>query len=222
MAKLKWDATGEKLYETGVRNGVLYKMKNGEYQEGIAWNGLTQVTESPSGAEPTDLYADDILYLSLLSAEKYAATIEAYMSPEEFDECDGTREIAPGLTISQQERVPFGFCYRTIIGNDTEKNEYGYKLHIIYGATASPSERSHQTVNESPEATTLSWEINTTPVNVEGYKPTATAEIDSTKVPESVMKQIEDILYGTDSDEARLPLPDELADILKNAVTPGT
>ena len=189
----------------------------GTYDKGVAWNGLTAVTESPSGAEATALYADNIKYLNLISAEDFAATIEAYMSPEEFDECDGTAEIAPGVTIGQQKRKMFGLSFRSIIGNDTDGNDHGYKIHIIYGATASPSERAYATVNDSPEAMTLSWELTTTPVAVTGHKPTAHLEINSTKVDPEKLAALEAILYGSDSEEARLPLPDEIVELIGTA-----
>ena len=215
MTKLAWDATGERQYETGTKKGVLYIMDEaGAYTNGVAWNGLTAVTESPSGAEATALYADDIKYLNLISAEDFAATIEAYMSPKEFDECDGEKEIAPGITIGQQKRKMFGFSYQTIIGNDKDLNDHGYKIHLIYGAMAAPSERAYTSVNDSPEAMTLSWEITTTPVNVKGCKPTAHLEIDSTKVNAEKLKALEDILYGTESEEPRLPLPDEIVTLV--------
>lgn len=215
MAQLVWDKTGERLYETGVDKGVLYvQSATGTYPKGVAWNGLTAVTQSPSGAEATDLYADNAKYLTLLSTEEFGATIEAYMSPEEFDECDGTSEIATGVMIGQQSRKTFGFCYRTSLGNDTEGNAHGYIIHIVYGAVASPSERNYQTINDSPEAMTLSWEISTTPVNVSGHKPTATVEINSLKADKTKLAALEAILYGTDEEEARLPLPDEIATLM--------
>ena len=175
MARIKWDSTGERFYETGVKNGVLYPHTNGEYKNGVAWNGLTSVTENPSGAEATPLYADDTKYLELRSNEEFGVTIEAYTYPDEFAECDGSATLdgAAGVTIGQQNRKPFGLCYKTILGNDTEKEEYGYKLHLIYGAMASPSEKGYSTVNDSPEAITFSWEVTTTPVAVEGFKPTS-------------------------------------------------
>lgn len=211
MSKLVWDQTGAREYETGVKSGVLYPQdENGTYPKGVAWNGLISVTESPEGAEPTPLYADDIKYLNLLSAEEFKATIEAYMSPPEFDECDGTAEVATGVTIGQQKRKQFGMVYKTTIGNDTKGNDYGYKLHIIYGALAAPSEKGYQTINDSPEATTLSWEVSTTPVSVEGFEPTATLTIDSTKVDATKLAALEAILFGSAEKEARLPLPDEI------------
>lgn len=217
MPKLVWDQTGERLYETGVKQGVLYPQVGGAYPKGVAWNGLTAVTESPSGAEATPLHADDIKYLNLMSAEEFGATIEAYMYPDEFMECDGSASIATGVSIGQQKRQPFGLCYRTVLGNDVDNNEYGYKLHLIYGALASPSEKAYATVNDSPEAVTMSWEVTTTPVAVTGYKPTACVTIDSTKVNADKLKALEDILYGTEAEEARLPLPDEIAELMKDA-----
>lgn len=210
MAVLTWDQTGEKLYETGVQKGVLYPMDGAVYGKGVAWNGLTAVNETPSGAESTKLYADDIKYLDIRSAEEFGATIEAYSSPEEFDACDGTAELAGGVNIGQQNRKGFGFCYRSTIGNDTEYNNYGYKLHIIYGLTASPSERSYSTVNDSPEAATLSWEVSSTPVNVAGFKPTSIVTINSKKINAEALKEIEDALYGTAEAEAKILLPDEI------------
>ena len=210
MAVLTWDQTGEKLYETGVQKGVLYPMDGAVYGKGVAWNGLTAVNETPSGAESTKLYADDIKYLDIRSAEEFGATIEAYSSPEEFDACDGTAELAAGVNIGQQNRKGFGFCYRSTIGNDTEYNNYGYKLHIIYGLTASPSERSYSTVNDSPEAATLSWEVSSTPVNVAGFKPTSIITINSKKINPAALKEIEDALYGTAEAEAKILLPDEI------------
>ena len=218
MAKLVWDATGERKYETGVRNGVLYVMgEGGTYPKGVAWSGLTAVTESPSGAEATALYADDTKYLNLISAEEFGATIEAYMYPDEFAECDGSATLAAGVTIGQQPRKTFGMSYRTVYGNDVDNESYGYKLHLIYGAVAAPSEKAYATINDSPEAITFSWEIKTTPVNVTGHKPTALLTIDSTKVDAAKLKKIEDILYGTEEVEARLPLPDEIIQILQAA-----
>ena len=220
MAKLVWDKTGDRLYETGVKNGVLYIPTAGVYSKGVAWNGLTAVTESPSGAEATALYADDTKYLSLMSAEEFGATIEAYTYPDEFAACDGSAELADGVMIGQQKRSIFGLCYKTTIGNDTEGNDHGYKLHIIYGAQAKPSERAYATINDSPEAITFSWEITTTPVNVTGAKPTASLVIDSTKADPSKLSALEDILYGKDGEpgnEARLPLPDEIKTLMTAA-----
>lgn len=211
MAKLTWGQTGEKQYETGTKNGVLYLMdEKGEYNQAHVWNGLTAVNESPEGAEASPLWADDGKYVNLISAEDFKATIEAYMSPEAFDECDGQKEIAPGITIGQQKRRMFGFSFQTVIGNDTKLNDYGYKIHLIYGCTAAPSERAYTTVNDSPEGMTLSWELTTTPVSVTGCKPTAHLEIDSTKVAPEKLAALEAILYGSESEEARLPLPDEI------------
>mgnify|MGYP007077591715 FL=1 len=218
MAKIVWDESGKRLYETGVKNGVLYMQdETGAYNKGVAWNGLTAVTESPSGAEATPLYADDIKYLELFSAEEFGATIEAYTYPEEFEACDGSASLGTGVTIGQQDRKTFGLCYRTVLGNDVKSNEYGYKLHLIYGAKAAPSEKGYQTINDSPEAITFSWEVTTTPVNVAGFKPTASVTIDSTKIDAAKLKTIEDMLYGTESAEAKLPLPDELKTILAGA-----
>lgn len=215
MAKIVWDESGKRLYETGVKNGVLYiQDETGAYTKGVAWNGLTAVTESPSGAEATPLYADDIKYLELFSAEEFGATIEAYTYPEEFEACDGSASLGTGVTIGQQDRKTFGLCYRTVLGNDVKSNEYGYKLHLIYGAKAAPSEKGYQTINDSPEAITFSWEVTTTPVNVAGFKPTASVTIDSTKIDAAKLKTIEDMLYGTESVEAKLPLPDELKTLL--------
>lgn len=218
MSRLVWDKTGERLYETGVKNGVLYIPTSGVYSKGVAWNGLTAVTESPSGAEATALYADDIKYLSLMSTEEFGATIEAYTYPDEFAECDGSADIADGVTIGQQTRKTFGLCYKTTIGNDVDGNGHGYKLHIIYGALASPSEKAYATINDSPEAITFSWEITTTPVNVTGAKPTASLVIDSTKADPTKLAALEDILYGkdgaVDAAEPRLPLPDEIKTLM--------
>lgn len=221
MSKLVWDKTGERYYETGVKNGVLYVVDNtGNYGKGVAWNGLTKVTESPSGAEATPLYADNIKYLNLMSAEEFGFTIEAYTYPDEFAACDGSSEIAKGITIGQQSRKTFGFCYRTENGNDTLGTDYGYKIHIVYGATASPSSKDYQTINDSPEAISLSWEVKTTPVEVtteiDGNKPkpTATLIIDSTKVDKTKLKLIEDKLYGTEAEEPTLLLPDEIVALL--------
>ena len=220
MAKLVWDKTGDRLYETGVKNGVLYIPTAGVYSKGVAWNGLTAVTESPSGAEATALYADDTKYLSLMSAEEFGATIEAYTYPDEFAACDGSAELADGVMIGQQKRSTFGLCYKTTVGNDTEGNDHGYKLHIIYGALAAPSEKAYASINDSPEAITFSWEITTTPVNVTGAKPTASLVIDSTKADPSKLAALEDILYGKDGEpasEPRLPLPDEIKSLMTAA-----
>lgn len=219
MAKLVWDNTGERLYETGVKYGVLYPIDStGAYPKGVAWNGLTNVTESPSGAEATALYADDIKYLNLISAEEFGGTIEAYTYPDEFAECDGSAALTPGVYIGQQPRKTFGLCYRTTLGNDVDNDSHGYKLHLVYGALASPSEKAYATINDSPEAITFSWEFKTTPVNVTGHKPTACVTIDSTKVNAEKLAALEKILYGDETgDGPRLPLPDEVAETLKTA-----
>lgn len=220
MAKLKWDETGKRLYETGTKMGVLYPQnEDGTYPKGVAWNGLMSVTESPSGAEASALYADDAKYLELYSNEEFGFTIGAYTYPDEFAECDGSAELAPGVGIGQQPRKAFGLSYRTIIGNDTKGSDYGYKLHLVYGAKASPSERSYASVNDSPEALELSWECTTTPVPVTGHKPSAHIEIDSTKIDGKKLTKIEEMLYGKDGEtgtatEPKLPLPDEIIQIL--------
>ena len=212
MSKIVWDQTGERLYETGVKQGVLYVQDSGgTYPKGVAWNGLTTVTESPSGAEATPLYADDIKYLNLMSAEELSGTIEAYTYPDAFAECDGSASIATGVYIGQQARKTFGLCYRTTLGNDVDNNAHGYKLHLVYGCLASPSEKAYSTINDSPEAITFSWEFSTTPVNVTGFKPTSSIVIDSTKVNPEKLTALEKILYGDGETEARLPLPDEVA-----------
>lgn len=229
MSRLKWDQTGERYYETGVKQGVLYPVDDkGAYSKGVAWNGLTAVTESPSGAEATPLYADDIKYLNLMSAEEFGATIEAYTYPDEFGECDGSATIAQGITIGQQKRKMFGLCYRTAFGNDTDGTDHGYKLHLIYGAQAAPTEKGYETINDSPEAITFSWEVSTTPVPInelvdgKKLKPTASLTIDSTKIDKDKLSALEDILYGKDgsdgeSDGPRLPLPDEIIKLMKTA-----
>ena len=217
MSKLVWDQTGERLYETGVKMGVLYPQVAGAYPKGVAWNGITAITESPSGAEATPLYADDIKYLNLMSTEEFGATIEAYTYPEEFAECDGSASLADGVYIGQQARKTFGLCYRTVVGNDVDSNDHGYKLHLIYGALAAPSEKAYATINDSPEAITFSWEVTTTPVNVTGFKPTACVTIDSTKVDAAKLTALEVILYGSEDEEPRLPLPDEIATLMKTA-----
>lgn len=220
--RLVWDKTGERTYETGVDHGVLYPIQaGGVYTKGVPWNGLTAVTESPSGAEATAIWADNIKYLNLISVEEFGATVEAYMYPDEFAECDGSKEIAPGVFIGQQARKMFGMAYRTLLGNDTESTEYGYKLHLIYGATASPSERNYATVNDSPEAMALSWELTTVPVEVTGCKPTASMTIDSTKVDPEKLAALEAILFGSEDTEARLPLPDEIVALIGEAATAG-
>lgn len=226
MAKLVWDKTGERVYETGVKQAVLYTLnEEGAYANGVAWNGVTSVTESPSGAEPTALYADDMKYLNLMSAEEFGATIEAYTYPDEFAECDGSATLVNGVSIGQQPRKTFGLCYRTTVGNDTDNNEYGYKLHLVYGCLAAPSESAFNTINDSPEAITFSWEISTTPVNVTGHKPTARLTIDSTKADKAKLAALEEILYGkdpstnggSDGTDPRLPLPDEIKTLMTDS-----
>lgn len=218
MAKLVWDQVGSRFYETGTDHGVVYPQNaSGAYLNGVAWNGLTSVSESPSGAEPTDLYADNIKYLSIRSKEEFGATIEAYTYPDEFAVLDGSAELTDGVMIGQQTRKAFGFCYRSRMGNDIQFEDYGYKLHLLYGCTVSPSEKQYQTINDSPEAITFSWEMTTTPVAVTGYKPTSTLTIDSTKFTGSKaanLQALEDVLYGTAETEPRLPLPDEVLSIL--------
>ena len=221
--RIVWDATGERLYETGVDHGVLYILdSDGTYKNGVAWNGLSAVTESPSGAEATAVWADNIKYLNLMSAEEFGATIEAYTYPDQFGQCDGTAELVEGVTVGQQSRKTFGLCYRTRIGNDVDGDQHGYKLHIIYGALASPSEKGYQTVSDSPEAISFSWEVTTTPVNVSGMSATASLVIDSTKSNSEKLTALENILYGTDAGEGgtpaatspRLPLPDEIKTLM--------
>lgn len=218
MAKLVWDETGKRFYETGVKQGVLYVLDDsGAYSKGVAWNGLTGLTESPSGAEATALYADDIKYLNLLSAEDFGGTIEAYFFPEEFAACDGSATLAKGVSIGQQKRKTFGLCYRTALGNDVDGSDYGYKLHLVYGCLATPSQKDYATINDSPEAITLSWEFSTTPVNVNGFKPTAHLEISSVTADKTKLSALEDILYGAEDTEPRLPLPDEIATLMAAA-----
>lgn len=214
MFKLQWDQIGERLYETGVDRGVVYPMEAGAYPKGAAWNGLTNVTLSPSGAEASPLYANNHKYLNLMSVEELGGTIEAYMYPDEFAACNGQAALAKGARIGQQKRKAFGFCFRSLIGNDTDGTAYGYKLHIVYNALAAPSENANATVNDSPEAKTMSWEFSTTPVEVEGFEPTASIEINSTDCDPEKLKALEDILYGTEDAEAYLPLPNEVATIL--------
>lgn len=221
MSKLVWDKVGERFYETGVDHGVLYPIQdNGSYTKGVAWNGLSAVTESPSGAEPSPIYADNIKYLNMMSAEDFGGTIEAYTSPDEFAECDGSIEVAPGAFAGQQSRKVFGLSYRTIIGNDVNSNDHGYKLHLVYGCLASVSEKAYSSINDSPEAIAMSWDFSTTPVeitkSVEGkkLKPTAILTLDSTKVDSEKMKELEKILYGDEEAEPRLPLPDEVITLL--------
>lgn len=227
MSKIVWDKIGERYYETGVRQGVLYPQgTGGTYPTGVAWNGLISVSEAPSGAESTPIYADDIKYLNLISNEEFGATIEAYTYPEEFTQCDGSAAISTGVMIGQQSRKAFGLSYRTVLGNDTEGNDYGYKLHLVYGANASPSQKQYSSINNSPEAIKFSWEVKTAPVTVPGHKPTATITIDSTKVDATKLKTLEDILYGKEASgedpaiEARLPLPEEIITIFGAEVTP--
>lgn len=216
--KIVFDETGKKIYEAGVDRGVLYVMgAGGVYGTGVPWNGLTQVTESPSGAEATPLYAGNAKYLNLYSAEEFGATIEAYTYPDEFEECDGSAEIAIGIQAGQQSRSAFGLSYRTGLGNDTQADKFGYKIHLIYGAMAAPSEKAYQTINDSPEAITFSWELTTTPVNVKGFKPTASIVINSTKVDAAKLKKIEDMLYGTELTDPKLPTPDELITLVSAA-----
>lgn len=223
MSRLKWDETGKRIYETGTKMGVLYPVQTGgTYTKGVAWNGLTGVTESPSGAEATALYANDVKYLELYSAEEFGGTITAYTYPDEFGECDGSAELTPGVTIGQQNRKAFGMTYRTTLGNDVDGNDHGYKLHLVYGAKVSPSEKAYASINDSPEAVEMSWTFTTTPVNVNGFKPTSQVVIDSTKVDAEKLKALENILYGSDTGgsggtEPRLPLPDEVLTLM----TPG-
>ncbi len=229
MSKLVWDVAGQRFYETGVDRGVLYPIKDtitdatDPYGEGVAWNGLTGVSQSASGGEPSPIWADNIKYLNLISTEEATLSIEAYTYPDEFEDCDGSRAIATGVTIGQQPRKQFGFCYRTLIGNDQKATDYGYKLHLVYGCFAAPSDRSYATVNDSPEAISFSWSVSTTPVEVDGYKPTATLDIDSTITDSTKLKNLEDILYGTTQNPPRLPLPAEIITIVGGkTTTPGT
>lgn len=227
MAAIVWDKVGEHYYETGVDQGVFYPInENGEYSPGVAWNGLTAVNETPSGAEANPQFADNIKYLNLFSAEEFGATIEAFTYPDEFALCDGSAELTQGVTVGQQPRKPFGFCYRTKIGNDTDGQEHGYKLHLVYNAMASPSERSYSTVNDSPEATAMSWEITTTPINVSGHSPTALIIVDSTKVENPTnLGFLEGILYGRIGDQSkppRMPLPEEVKRILEEGYSSST
>ena len=216
MAKLVWDQISEKLYETGADHAVLYLPNDsGVYSKGVAWNGLLGFDENPSGAEPTKLWADNVNYITMYSAEEYSGTIRAYMYPDEFASCDGSEEVAAGVTIGQQNRKSFAFSYRTVIGNDVKGNDYGYKIHIVYGCKCSPSAKTHDTINDSPSAVEFSWEVSSTPVAVDGFKPTSTIEIDSTKVDATKLAALEEVLYGGDSVEARLPLPDEIVTILQ-------
>jgi len=218
MTQLQWDQTGERLYETGVDHGVLYVNEDGEYQDGVSWNGLTAVTESPSGAEATPLYADNIKYLNLVSLEEFGGTIEAYTYPDEFGVCDGSIAPTVGVKIGQQGRKSFGLSYRTRVGNDTD-SDYGYKLHLVYGATAAPSEKAYATINDTPEAITFSWEFSTVPASVTDNKPTALITIDSALVDADALSDLEDILYGTGGTDPRLPLPDEVIDLFEGTTT---
>ena len=217
VRKIEWDAPGERLYETGIDRGVLYVQQNGAYPKGVAWNGLSGVTENPTGAEPTALYADNIKYIELMSVEEFGVTIEAFTYPEEFEVCDGSADLAVGVSIGQQPRKSFGLAYRTVLGNDEEYEDYGYKLHLIYGGKASPSDKSYQTINDTPDAITFSWDVTTTPVPVTDHKPTASLIIDSTKVSANALAAIETILYGEAETEGRLPLPDEVLTIINTA-----
>lgn len=215
MTKLVWDEIGKRLYELGVKRPVLYKPNTeGKYVDGVAWNGFTSVNQNPSGAESTPLFANDSKYLSLTSSEEFGATIEAYTYPKEFAECDGSAELIKGVRVGQQSRKPFGLSYVTTLGNDLLKEEYGYVIHLVYGCMAAPSSRQYETINKDPEAMKLSWELTTTPVAVEGKRPTAHLEIVSTDIEKEKLKKIEDILYGTESEAARMPLPDEIKSIL--------
>lgn len=216
MARLVWDEVGARFFETGVKNGVLYVQQNdGSYANGVVWNGLTAITESPGGAEETALYADDVKYMVLRSAEEFGATLEAYTYPEEFEQCDGSAALVEGVTIGQQSRKAFGLVYKTSVGNDIQGQDFGYKIHIIYGATAAPSEKAYSTINDSPEAITFSWELSTAPVPVDGFKPTASLVVDSTKVDAEKLAQLEDELFGNEEKEARLLLPNQIAAIFQ-------
>ena len=218
MAVIKWDSTGERFFEMGVKKGVLYPIDNeGNYTKGVAWNGLTSVAETPDGAEATDLYADDIKYASFRSAEKFGGTVEAYMFPDEWYECDGSAELAPGVYLGQQTRKKFGMSYVTQIGNDVQGDGFGYKLHLVYGATASPSERTYESINDSPDAITFSWDFETTPVDVAGHKPTSLITINSLTADPTKLKTLEAILYGAESQEPRLPMPDEVYTLMKSS-----
>ena len=214
MSKIKWDQVGEKKYKTGVDHGVLYPQKNGAYPKGVAWNGLTAVNKTPSGAEDNKLYADNMQYLNLKSAEILGLTIECYFYPDEWAECNGESALAEGVFAGQQRRNTFGFSYRNKLGNDTEGEDYGFELNLIYGCSSAPSEQANNTVNDSPEAITMSWEFSTTPVTVKGFEPTSLVTIDSTKVNAEKLAKFEAIIYGSEEQEARLPLPDEVATLL--------
>lgn len=221
MSKMKWDQTGERLYETGIEQVALFPQTNGAYTKGVAWNGITALNLSPSGAEPTPLYANNRKYLTLMSVEELGGTIEAYMYPDEWAECDGSVEVTPGVFLGQQARKTFALVGKSIIGSDTELNKHGYKLHIIYGGLASPSEQAHATINDSPEVDPMSWEFSTTPVEVEGHEPTSYICIDSTKVNAEKLAALEAIIYGSDDVEPRLPLPDEIATLMKDDSAQG-
>lgn len=219
MPRVEWDKTGERLFETGLDRGVLYPMKDdGTYDKGVAWNGLLSFNESPEGGEPTPLRADNIVYVNLMSEEEFGGSLSAYTYPEEFEECDGSKELVDGVTAGQQERKPFGFSYRTLIGNDVKKTGYGYKIHLVYGALASPSEKEHATVNDTPEAEEFSWDIKTTPVmiNREGFKPTAHLVINSTKLAPQTLAALEELLYGSETGDPTLPTPEEVAELVGN------
>ena len=223
MSKIEWDKTGERFYETGVDRGVHYsQLADGSFGNGVAWNGLSSVSENPDGGEPSPVYADNIPYLNLVSAEKMNLTIEAYTYPDAFAECDGSAEIADGVTIGQQTRKPFGLCYRSLLGNDTKSNDYGYKLHLAYNCLAQPTEKGYETVDDDVEAITSSWEVSTTPVNVTGFKPTATLTVDSTKCTAEKLAALEEILYGKENVEPRLPFPDEVMTLMKNNASSGS
>lgn len=217
MSQLQWDKVGERLYETGVDHGVLFPMgAEGKYDKGAAWSGLTAINENPSGGEANPFYADNIKYLNLMSAEDFGFGIEAYTYPPEWEACDGSAEIAPGVTVGQQTRKVFGLSYRTLIGNDVDAQDHGYKIHIVYGAQASPSQRNHNTVNDSPEPTAMSWDATTTPVEIPGAKPAAHLIIDSTKTDKDKLAALEKILYGSEEEESRLPMPAEIIELMKN------
>lgn len=215
MSAIKWDEVGTRTYETGVDHGVLYPQKGGKYVDGVAWNGLISVSENPSGAEDNALYADNMKYLNIKSAEELGLTIECYTYPDEWEKCDGTAELVKGVKLGQQSRNTFGFSYRTKIGNDTEGEDHGYKIHMIYSCSASPSERSYQTVNDSPEAITFSYDVTTTPIPMNGYKPVASITVDSTSIDPEALTKLEKVLYGTEEEEPRLPMPDELLGIFE-------
>lgn len=217
MSQLQWDKVGERLYETGVDHGVLFPMgAEGKYDKGAAWSGLTAINENPSGGEANPFYADNIKYLNLMSAEDFGFGIEAYTYPPEWEACDGSAEIAPGVTVGQQTRKVFGLSYRTLIGNDVDAQDHGYKIHIVYGAQASPSQRNHNTVNDSPEPTAMSWDATTTPVEIPGAKPAAHLIVDSTKTDKDKLAALEKILYGSEEEESRLPMPAEIIELMKN------